>query len=393
MTHPLVEEYVDWRRLPPSATSSVESDAARQAKPKSPDRVLPMVWFNEIQPDLETADFVEGVMTTGAMSVTYGASNCGKTFFMTDLCLHIAMNRRWWGREVDQGGVIYCSLEGKHGIGNRIAALKRHYGLEDIDVPLAVVPSAVNMLDPNADTDRLIAAITEAAKTISMPVSLVVIDTLSRAMSGGNENSSDDMGALICNTDRVREVTGAHVNYVHHSGKDVAKGSRGHSSLVAATDTEIEVARADKDSPSVAKVTKQRDLPIEGEWAFNLLPIELGKNRRGKQVNSCVIVPVETPDIKITAKGKLSDKEQLGISMLRRALSKHAEMLPSASDYPTNTLGVAESEWRKEFYAGYPGEKIDTKRTQFNRAKKALLCNGIVQAFEELVWFRSRSDE
>ena len=79
------------------------------------------------------------------------------------------------------------------------------------------------------------------------------------------------MGALVCNTDRVREATGAHVNYVHHTGKDTAKGSRGHSLLVAATDTEIEVARVNKESPSTARVTKQRDLPLEGEWAFNLL--------------------------------------------------------------------------------------------------------------------------
>jgi RecA-family ATPase len=57
----------------------------------------------------------------------------------------------------------------------------------------------------------------------------VVIDTLSRALAGGNENAPDDMGALVINTDKVRQLTGAALIYIHHSGKDAALGARGHS--------------------------------------------------------------------------------------------------------------------------------------------------------------------
>ena len=67
-------------------------------------------------------------------------------------------------------------------------------------------------------------------------VRLIIIDTLSRALSGGNENSPDDMGNLVKHMDKVRHTLKAHLCVIHHSGKDKAKGARGHSLLRAATD-------------------------------------------------------------------------------------------------------------------------------------------------------------
>jgi hypothetical protein len=40
---------------------------------------------------------------------------------------------------------------------------------------------------------------------------------------------------------------------------------------------------------SVATVTKQRDLEIEGEFGFGLNVVPLGVNSRGKEVTSCVV--------------------------------------------------------------------------------------------------------
>ena len=44
------------------------------------------------------------------------------------------------------------------------------------------------------------------------------------------------MGALVKHFDKIRQATGAHVMVVHHSGKDAARGARGHSLLRAATE-------------------------------------------------------------------------------------------------------------------------------------------------------------
>ena len=48
--------------------------------------------------------------------MVYGESNCGKTFFMSDLAFHVAQGKEWRGKRVEKGNVLYLSLEGSRGI-------------------------------------------------------------------------------------------------------------------------------------------------------------------------------------------------------------------------------------------------------------------------------------
>jgi len=266
----------------------VEQHAREPAGDPAPEAALPLLWFDEIEPVLDAKDFVQGVLTEGGAAVVYGESNGGKTFWTTDLALHVAAGKEWNGRRVDQGGVVYCVLEGGHGFRNRVSAWRRAHAPEG-GLPFAAIPSAINLLDPDADTERLINTIKAAQARIGRPVKLVVIDTLSRALAGGNENAPDDMGALVMNMDRVRAETGACVLFVHHSGKDAAKGARGHSSLRAAIDSEFEVvADADTDARS-ATVVKQRDMPKGAVFGFRLEQITLGFNQHGEPVTTCTV--------------------------------------------------------------------------------------------------------
>src|SRR6185312_14348626 len=61
---------------------------------------------------------------------------------------------------------------------------------------------------------------------------LVVIDTVNRVLAGGDENSSEDMGALVLYMAELRRDTNAHVAAIHH-GTKASNGStpRGHSCL------------------------------------------------------------------------------------------------------------------------------------------------------------------
>jgi len=267
-----------------------EADKSPETATENSD-ALPLVWARDMEAVTDTTDFVEDLLGEGQMSVVYGESNSGKTFWATDLAMHVAAGKAWFGREVETGGVIYVALEGGFGIRNRVAAWKLHHGVSDM--AFGVIPTSINMLDPDADTPRLIDSIRGAAKSIDAPIRMVVIDTLSRALAGGNENSSEDLGACVMNADRVRNETGAHVMFIHHSGKDQAKGARGHSLLRAATDTEIEITRDHDAGVSISRVAKQREMEIGGEMAFELVSMQLGENKRGKPVTSCVIKSVE----------------------------------------------------------------------------------------------------
>ena len=361
--------------LPNVDPTSGEAEKARS-------KTLPLIYFEDVTVNLDAADFVEGVISEGAMSVVYGESNCGKTFFMSDLALHVAAGMPWNGRAVEQGGVIYCALEGAHGISNRVAAFRQHHGLEDATLPFAIIPVSINLLDPTADTSKLIEAVQAAAKKMAMPVKLVVLDTLSRALAGGNENAPDDMGALVNSIDKIRQATGAHVCGIHHSGKDAAKGARGHSLLRAATDTEIEISRADPQSPSVAVVKKQREMEIEGTWAFSLQTVELGLNRRNKPVTSCVVVPMAAP-AKTNQGPKLNDWERLALTAIQEVIGERGEM--GYGSLPRVKVVTVDS-WRDRWFGRASIDDPVTKRVTWSRTKKRLINLRVVGFMEEKVW-------
>lgn len=234
------------------------------------------------------ADFVEGVLTEGGASVLYGPSNCGKSFWILDLAVAVATGKPFRNKlEVDQGAVIYVALEGSHGVKNRIEALTREGKLPD-GAPLFLCHAPVSLLNPK-HAGKLAASVKLAADESGLPCRLVILDTMARAMAGGDENSGMDMTEAVKSIDAIRAATGAHVSVVHHCGKDEARGARGHSSLRAAVDTEIEVSRPDGETISTVRVTKQRDLPMGDAMPFSLVSVTLGTDRRGKPVTSCVV--------------------------------------------------------------------------------------------------------
>ena len=89
--------------------------------------------------------------------------------------------------------------------------------------------------------------------------------------------------ASRCLLSGIRAATGAHVLLVHHCGKDEARGARGHSSLRAAVDTEIEISRPEGETISTVRATKQRDLSPGEAMPFSLKQVTLGTDRRGNR--------------------------------------------------------------------------------------------------------------
>ena len=72
----------------------------------------------------------------------------------------------------------------------------------------------------------------------------------------------------------------------------LARGARGHSSLRAATDTEIEVQS--EAGARAAQVSKQRDNPGGETFAFSLKAVILGRDQDGDEVASCVVEAQDT---------------------------------------------------------------------------------------------------
>lgn len=242
-------------------------------------RILDRIEFaGEIKPALDRPYVVKGWLDRGAVSVVYGEANVGKSFWAIDLAHHVHEGLPWAGCRVKGGPVLYIAAEGGALFDNRLVARRARF---------CMLRGPITLTGRNGEAAPLAEAVRELAE-VHGPFALIVIDTLARVMGAADENAAADIAGLMKAADVLREQTGAHVMFIHHSGKDVARGARGHSSLRAAVDTEIELTKDDS-GVRQARATKQRDLPGGAEQEFELDVVELGKDSDGDPVTSCVV--------------------------------------------------------------------------------------------------------
>jgi hypothetical protein len=266
---------------------------------------LEYFWATASAPVLDRGCVIKGLIAPNSLIVIYGESNSGKTYFAFGLAVDIASGRHWRGRKVEKGLVMYIAGEGEAGIKNRIAAHRERSLLAD-GAPLAIVRRAADFLATAGDVSDLIDLIAAAETECGEKCSLIVVDTLSRAMAGADENSAEAMTTVIANADLVRRETGAAVAFIHHAGKDAARGARGHSSLRAAADTEILVEG--QSGRRTATVVKQRDLPGGEVFGFDLDVVHLGTDAEGDPVTACVVR--QSDDAEIAPKSKPGGRNQ-----------------------------------------------------------------------------------
>lgn len=241
-------------------------------------------------PELDRPYIVKGWLDRGAVSVVYGDSNVGKSFWAVDLAYHVHEGIAWAGCRVRQGNVLYIAAEGGAMFVNRLVARRARF---------QVLPGQITLAGRNHQAPALAEAVRALIDRDGDYV-LIVIDTLARVMGAADENTASDIASLVHAVDLIRGQTGAHLMLVHHTGKNAALGMRGHSSLRAAIDTEIELTKGDEGSDlRLATTKKQRDMPGGREMEFRLHVDVLGTDSDGDQVTSCIIVH-ETKDKRAT---------------------------------------------------------------------------------------------
>lgn len=233
---------------------------------------------------LEEAEWIiDEIIPQGELAVIFGAPGCGKSFMALDMAMCIAMGREWNRNRTTQGRVVYIAAEGAHGFKKRTMAYLQHHSLFQEIIPLDIIADSPNFLK-DIDALKIVESINKGSKP-----TVIIVDTLSRTMPGGNENSGEHMGHAIEQCKIIHQLTGAIVILIHHSGKDGDRGSRGWSGLLGALDTEIEVKKLP--NGHVAKITKQKDGEDGLEWGFDLDVVQLGDNKFGKPITSCVYMP------------------------------------------------------------------------------------------------------
>ena len=326
---------------------------------------------------------IAGLLDCAAMSIMFGASGTGKTFLTLDLAFHVARGQPWRGRVARQGAVLYIAPEGGHGLIDRLLAYQLHHKLEPESVPLHFVREPIDLCHGDKDAKLLI----EHCAALSA-LRLIVVDTLARAMAGGNENAPDDMGRFVLHCDRLRLATGAHVLVLHHSGKDESKGSRGHSSLRAACDTEIETTTNEASRLHVATIVKQRDHATGDAFSFRLDVIRLPDGER----TSCVVAADETPTAQegTPKRAKLTNGAKIALRALSEAILKEGQDPPPSAPAPIGVKAVTIECWRQQAYRrGISTGEERAKQQAFKRSSEQLISLNRVGVWEELAWLPS----
>lgn len=237
---------------------------------------------------------VKQVVPEGELIVIFGPSGCGKTFLTLDLLMSIAQGRDWFGHKANPGRVVYVGAESAFGVKKRLVAYAKRHAIDLATIPFDIIPDCPNLLN-NIDGSLMAGMIGRAR--------VVVIDTFSRVMPGGDEKEGKDMGRAIAECQKIHQATGALIVLVHHTGKNVDQGARGWSGLKGACDTEISVEATPEGH--VATITKQKDGEVGERYGFTLCQIELGIDEDGDPITSCVLEPMTEAPAK-------KEKENMG---------------------------------------------------------------------------------
>jgi len=345
------------------------------------ERILLLFADNQSAPQ-RPRDLVRGVIRPNTTILLYGSPKAGKSFVALDLAFAIARGVDWFGCKTDTGAVLIWAGEGSKlsTIEREIAYRKAH----DIKDKMAVA----NLLyaDPLTGItgpEQIANAVKQVESKTGKEVKLVIIDTLSRATPGTDENSHQSMSSIIQIIDNLRLTTQAAIMLVHHSGKADGSAERGHSSLRGAVDTVINIAG--DETTRTAKVEFQRDMQGGQELRFKLKVIKVNEDIDGHGVTSCHIEPLADmaagEDTK-TSRPRGAAQRQ-AFDALLRALNQNGSLTPQGGNWPTKQqMSVPTDDWRHEAL----DTTFEGNANRFTKAKTGLIDGGWIMVRGDRAW-------
>ncbi|SIQ11291.1 Primase C terminal 2 (PriCT-2) [Aromatoleum tolulyticum] len=308
---------------------------------------------------------VKGILPAVGLGALFGPSGSGKTFLGYDLSEALERGDDWFGHKVAAPTpVTYVVQEGAAGMPKRVRANHARNGT-GATAP-AIVDAPFSLLDVR-DWPDLASAIRNAGRAGGV----VFIDTLNAAAPGADENSAEAMGRILAAVRALQAEVGGLVMLIHHPGKDVSKGMRGHSSLFAALDVVIEVTR--EGDQRTWRVAKSKDGQDGTAHPFRLVTVNLGTDADGDPVTSCIVESDDRPMLPRPS-AKLTRAQRIAMQALREA-AKTPEQLAGST-----CMTATEDQWRQRAYqlGISSADSTDAKRKAFIRARDEIIDRGLV---------------
>lgn len=386
------------RRNGPLTLAAIEADEAPPSSSRAP--VLSFQWFDQIEPCLDANWMIERVLPARGVALMFGHPGSGKSFLAADIAWHVAAGRPWRGLNTRAGLVIYLAAEGSSGLRNRFSAIRETFASDS--VPLILISDAIDLQASDGDIERLANTVDLASHRSGRAPSLIIVDTLAKTFGAGKENS-DDMAGYVANMERLAARFDCCVMPVHHRPKDSeSTDPRGHSSLRGGVGTILLVEGGETKR---ATVTKQKDGPEGEHFAFKLKQVEIGTDKRGEPVTTCVVEHVEAPmmlpvDPKSRAIARLKGNAALTYKLIGQAIETAG--IPIPDDIPDSAINrlmtarvVRLGQVSDNLLSGLRTSsdssadmKEDSARRAFDRARKALQAADLLGIWGDCLWLK-----
>lgn len=261
---------------------------------------------------------IDGTITVNGLSMLWGRSGSLKSFAALDQALCVATGLPWHGRTVRQGRVVYLAAEGASGLASRAMGWMNTRGRDCAEPDFQIIPHSLALATP-ADLDAMITTLDDGA-----PISLIVIDTLSRTFGKGNPNQPSDMNVFVEAVERLRETTGAHVMVIHHAGKAAENGEIGNEGLRNACDTIFYVKRNQNNLELINEAPRGKQKDFDELKPIKLQPVKIAFELNGTERTTLILNVSDEADgpdngDQMEAAPTIGKNEQLIISILKRA--------------------------------------------------------------------------
>ena len=312
---------------------------------------------------------IKGILPAHGIAQIYGGSTAGKSFLAFDMAAAIAEGRDWFGYRVRQAPVTYVALEGQGGFAQRIRAWEMEQARTLPDA-LRIVLQPFRISDP-----AQIASLGGAIEQTLAPGCVTVVDTQNASAPLADENSSAEMGAIIEGAKLLAEQTEGLVILVAHTGKDPARGARGHSSQLPAMDACIAVSREGEHRKWRAEKVKDGSESVD--HPFRLRVLDVGRDGDGDAITSCVI---ERDASAPSRSATLTPGQRLAVNAYVTACRDgHGRVAPDG-----RFIGLHVEDWRTAFHAVHTGDTPESKKKAFQRVRQDLQATGIVTVTDDL---------
>lgn len=384
----VVKSFVDEQQLREHAEKVIAT-----LPPPKPGKVFHRERLAEIEP-APVEWLVKNFLPALGVGIVYGQSTVGKSFVVLYFALRIALGKDVLGHKTKKSGVLYVAAEGQNGMRKRIKALRDKFELKS--EAFQYIGDTVNLLD-ETHVEGLVQAACDARDEMltsaGLDLGLIVIDTTSAAMPGGNENAGEDMSRVLAAGQRIGQEAGALVLFIAHPGKDSERGVRGWSGQTANVDAQIFLSTNDEDPKlRVGVVQKLKDGEDGEKFAYRLKQIDMGRDEDGDRITSAYPVFEDPP-------GELGKRKQgpalkPGPALILRALRLMIDEgqscpVPPVPGLRPGTQGVKRTDLRARVVRlGYAeqDEKPETIKRSVNRDITTLLAAMEVRAEGDWIW-------